>query len=92
MSRKKGEYSPEDERLQEYKQLIETEAVEVNQLIEQLIADAKRDAPDLMGQNITLVPRKRDADLKRIMKPEIDSLIDRTREILLGMRGEKTSS
>jgi hypothetical protein len=80
-------YSPTSERLQEFADPIDVEPVEVLDLVQNIIEEAKRTAPHLPESKLTLVPRKMDSDLKRIMKPQIDELLGETKDALIRMRG-----
>lgn len=81
-------YKPDSEELLTYYKPIEMDPQESNHMTEKIIDDAKSLAPDLDKQNITLVPQKMDQDIKQIMKPKIDDLLDQTRKALFAMKGQ----
>ena len=54
--------------------------------VETIIQQAVDDAPDLDNTTITLAPTRNDADLKRIMAPEVDELIQDTVSALRQIR------
>ena len=80
-------YKPDSEELLDYYNPIEMESREANQVVEKMISEAKDTAPDVDKQNVTLVPRKMDRDIKQIMKPKIDDLLGQTRKALISMKG-----
>jgi hypothetical protein len=85
-------YSPDSENLKKYQRPIQTEPVEAMEMVESIIEQAKAEAPDLEGTKLTLAPKKMDGDLKRMMKPQVDELIDAARESLLAMRRSQPKS
>lgn len=81
-------YKPESEELSDYYQPIQMESNQTQEMIEKIFSDCESKAPHVDKQNITLVPRKMDADIKRIMKPKIDDLMDQARKALVSMKGK----
>lgn len=82
-------YEPQTESLQN-KQFsndpINLEPSEALTMVDSIINNSKNEAPDLENTNISLAPRRSDIDLKRIMKPEIDELVDETKTVLINMK------
>jgi hypothetical protein len=84
-------YSPMNESLQEFRDPIDMEPAEVLRSVQDIIDHAKSHAPHLPGAKLTLVPRKMDGDLKRQMKPQIDELLEETKDVLIRMRAVKAA-
>ena len=83
-------YQPQTEELQEldiYDPISVYPADALN-MVDEIIQKSIDEAPDLEKTNIQLAPRKNDTDIKRIMKPQIDELINETKEALLKMKKE----
>lgn len=82
-------YEPQTEDLQKKEfqsDPINVEPYEALTMVDSIIQNSKNEAPDLEKTNISLAPRRSDIDLKRIMKPEIDELVDETKSALISMR------
>lgn len=82
-------YKPQTEDLQKKEfqsNPINIEPYEALTMVDSIIQNSKNEAPDLEKTNISLAPRRSDIDLKRIMKPEIDELVDETKSVLISMR------
>ena len=82
-------YTPENEDLKKLCQPIETEPREALDTVEKLIEDSKKEAPDVEGNNIQLAPPRQDNDIKRIMQPSIEELLDETKAALIELRKSK---
>ncbi|KAH0790759.1 hypothetical protein GPJ56_005354 [Histomonas meleagridis] len=82
-------YKPENEELKKLCQPIETEPREALETVERLIEDSKNQAPDVEGIDIQLAPPRQDNDIKRIMQPSIDELLDETKAALIELRKSK---
>jgi hypothetical protein len=85
-------YSPMSEELKDLEAPIEMHPVEALDAVSDIIRQAKRDAPHLPETRLALAPRKIDSDLKRIMKPQIDELLQETKDALIAMRAAKKRS
>lgn len=80
-------YKPDSEDLKEIPTIpINLEPYEALKMVDSIIESSKNEAPELEKTNISLAPRRSDIDLKRIMKPEIDELVDETKSVLISMR------
>jgi hypothetical protein len=85
-------YSPTSETLREFQDSINMEPIEVLDLVQNIIDQAKANSPHLPETKLTLVPRKMDGDLKRQMKPQIDELLEETKDVLIRMRAAKRAT
>ncbi|KAK8896356.1 hypothetical protein M9Y10_014258 [Tritrichomonas musculus] len=82
-------YEPQTEELKNkefYTDPVNLEPYEALSMVDSIIQSSIDEAPDLEKTNISLAPRRSDVDLKRIMKPEIDELIDETKATLINMK------
>lgn len=75
-------YKPESPDLGGAHQPLEMEPVDAMAMVEEMVAESKRLAPDISPANVTLVPRRFDTDIKRLMKPRIDALMSDTMSAL----------
>ena len=71
-------YKPMDEQLEEKYKPIEVEPTEALTFIDSIIENAKKNAPDGPNGLAALTPRASCGDIKRIMKEEVDELLDET--------------
>lgn len=81
-------YTPEEEELKPFVDLIDPYPREAQSLIDGIIEDAHKNAPDAPESNIILVPKHTASDLKRLLKPQIKELIGETYTALLEIRKE----
>jgi hypothetical protein len=79
-------YSPTNPSLREYADPINVEPVDVLHLVETIVEESKASAPHLPETQLALVPRRMDGDLKRLMKPQIDELLEETKDALIRLR------
>jgi hypothetical protein len=85
-------YSPMSDELKELQDPIEMRPVEALDMVAGIIREAQREAPHLPETRLSLAPRRIDSDLKRIMKPQIDELLEETKDALVAMRAAKKRS
>ena len=71
-------YKTDDDELKKLAQPINPYPDEAINKIKEIVKNATENSPDKPDSEIKLAPVKRDADLKRIMKPQIDELKDET--------------
>ena len=72
-------YKPKNLELINFYNPIEMEPIESNNKINSIIEKAKLETPDLNNIILKLTPDKNDLDLKRIMQPLIDELLEETK-------------
>ena len=79
-------YRPESDDLQKYAKPIDPYPTETINQIDEIIKKAKQESPDKPDTKINFSSHKRDADLKRMMQPEIDELREETLQCLRELR------
>lgn len=75
-------YRPSSPELEELYRPLSVEPVEVLSLVESVIENARRDAPDSATGLSSLTPRASCGDIKRLMNEEIELLLNETLDAL----------